>query len=41
MQMWDLEHMSEPVYKAQAHTSHVNQIDGIGGQVFAPMLLQH
>lgn len=29
--VWDLENMSQPTYKAQAHTSIVNCIDGCGG----------
>lgn len=33
LEIWDLEHLSKPVYKTQAHASIVNQMDGCGGQV--------
>uniref|UniRef100_A0A0A9XW18 Dynein axonemal assembly factor 10 n=1 Tax=Lygus hesperus TaxID=30085 RepID=A0A0A9XW18_LYGHE len=32
MQIWDLEHMKEPIYEVDGHDSIINSIDGFGGQ---------
>ena len=35
LQTWDLERMSQPLFKAQAHAGIINCMDATGGQVGA------